>query len=519
MNYKNKTLLLILIATAIRCTIACSVELGNDEVYYRMYAQYLQWNYFDHPPIVGWLIRFTTVNLFLDSAFYIRLGAIISAAITTWFIFLCGKRLNNEYSGFLAAVMYTCSIYGSIISGTFILPDSPQMICWSAGLYLLIKISRYNHINRTKKRDLLLFGLVTGIGMLCKIHTVFLWFGLLLYIIQHNRQWLTEMVFYISGAVTIALFFPVIKWNINNHFITYLYHSKRVIITNSGFELTSFFTFIGGQVFYSNPIIFVLIIIATVAAFKNNLPVSVSQKRMLLYCSLPLIIVATGISLFKNTLPHWTGPAYSGFILLAACWLSGQKIKSLLKKRVMPKSLIAAIAFQLLVITGGILLINFIPGTLGKKEKIQLGEGDFTLDMYGWKNLRTQFKKIAESDLHTGLMKKNAFIICNKWFPASHLDYYVAMPLQKELLAIGDTNDIHQYAWINYERNKMNPGDDAYCIVPSNYNINPPELYAAFFTGILPPQIIVQKRNGKVCRRFYIWRMKSFIANQNPRIK
>jgi hypothetical protein len=346
LNYKQKTLLLIFIATAIRCITACCVQLGNDEVYYRMYAQYLQWNYFDHPPMVGWLIRFTTANLFFDTGFFIRLGAIISAATTTWFIFLSGKRLNNEYSGFLAAVIYTCSIYGSIIAGVFILPDSPQMVFWSAGLYLLIKITRYTHINRTKKRDLLLFGLVAGIGMLCKIHTAFLWLGLLLYIILHNRQWLKQSVLYISGIITIALFYPVIKWNIDNHFITYLYHSKRVAVSNSGIDIGSFLTFTGGQIFYCNPIIFLLIIISTIAAFKNNLPVSVSQKRMLLYCSLPLIIVTTAISLFKNVLPHWTGPAYCGLILLAACYLSKQKLNTIFEKKWMPKVLLAACLFQ-----------------------------------------------------------------------------------------------------------------------------------------------------------------------------
>ncbi len=510
MNYKNKTLLLIFIATAIRCITACSIELGNDEVYYRMYAQYLQWNYFDHPPITGWLIRFTTANLYLDSAFFIRLGAIISASITTWFIFLSGKKLNNEYCGFLAASVYTCSIYGSIIAGTFILPDSPQMVCWSAALYLLVRMSANSRINRTKKRDLLLFGLASGIGMLCKIHTVFLWIGLLFYIIHYNRLWLKEPVLYISGAITIVIFFPVITWNINNHFVTYLYHSKRVAVTDSGIDISSFLSFTGGQVLYTNPIIFILIIAATLAAFRNNLPVNASNKRMLLYSSLPLIIIATLISLFKQTLPHWTGPAYTGLILLTACWLSKINLKSGLEKRLMPKILLIAVAFQLLVITSGVALIHYLPGTIGKKEKTQLGEGDFTLDMFGWKDLKTKFQKNAVSDVQSGIMKKNAFIISNKWFPASHIDYYVAMPLQKELIAWGDTTDIHQYAWINNERNKLKPGDDAYCIVPSNNYFNPGELFAGAFTSILPPQILQQKRNGKICRYFYIWRMKDF---------
>jgi hypothetical protein len=90
------------------------------------------------------------------------------------------------------------------------------------------------------------------------------------------------------------------------------------------------------------------------------------------------------------------------------------------------------------------------------------------------------------------------------------------MPMQKDLLAIGDTNDIHQYAWINNKRKKLHPGDDAYCIVPSNYYFDPKELYAPFFSIILPPQIIEQRRGGKICRYFYIWRLKNFTAETKP---
>jgi hypothetical protein len=520
LNYKKKTLLLIFIATLVRCITAYSIELGNDEVYYRMYAQYLQWNYFDHPPIVGWLIRFTSANLYLDNELFIRIGAIVSAAITTWFIFLSGSKLNNAYTGYLAAVIYTATLYGSIIAGTFILPDSPQMVCWAAGIYLLTDITKYSRVNRKQKRNLLLFGVVAGIGLLCKIHTAFLWLGFLLYIVQHNRQWFKLPVLYLSGFISLLLFYPVIKWNIDNHFVTYLYHSNRVNIAHSGIDISSFLTFTGGQVFYCNPIIFFFIMVAAVAALKNNLPLLTSHKRLLLYCSLPLIILATGISLFKNVLPHWTGPAFYGLILLTACYFSRRKIATGFEKRVMPKPLLAACFFQLLVIVTGIILINFMPGSLGnKKEKLKFGEGDFTLDMYGWRTFKNDFDKLVKTDLLTGTMKKDAVIISNKWFPAAHIDYYVAMPTQRDLIAMGDTNDIHQYAWINNERKKMKPGDDAYCIVPSNNYINAAELYSGIFTTILPPQIIEQKRSGKTCRYFYVWRMKDYIVKPNPRLQ
>jgi Dolichyl-phosphate-mannose-protein mannosyltransferase len=513
LNYKKKTLLLIAFATLLRFITAGCIELGNDEVYYRIYAQQLQWNYFDHPPMVGWLIRFTTFNLFFDSEIFIRLAAIIAAALTSWLFYLSGKKLGNDYTGFLAVAIYTATIYGSIIAGTFILPDSPQMICWTAGLYLLIDIAKGIDISRIKKRKVVLFGVMMGLGMLCKIHTSFLWLGFLLYILLYNRQWLRQPVLYLSGIITLLFFYPVIQWNIDNHFVTYLYHSNRVNVSKGGIDFTSFLTFAGGQIFYYNPVIFICIIIATVAAIKNKLPVLSSQKRILLFCSLPLIITATIISLFKNVLPHWTGPAYSSLILLTACYFAKQKDD----KKVMPHPILFANGLLTAIIISGILLINFIPGTLGKKDKQLYGEGDFTLDMYGWSELQYSFKTIIENDVKTGLMKADAVIIGNKWFPAAHKDFYVAMPLKKDFIAIGDTNEIHQYAWINTQRKKLQPGDDAYCIVPSNYNTDVQAFYGENFTTILPPQVIEQKRNGNVCRYFYIWRLLHF--KQNPLLK
>jgi hypothetical protein len=355
-----------------------------------------------------------------------------------------------------------------------------------------------------------------GLGMLCKIHTLFLWLGFLLYMIFYNRQWLKQPVIYLSAIITLLLFYPVIQWNINHHFITYLYHSNRVNVVSGGFDISSFLTFTAGQVFYCNPVIFFLLLMATAAAFKNKLPILSSQKRILLLCSLPLIIIAAIVSLFKNVLPHWTGPAYSGLILFAACYVTKQKEKTILVHKLMPRPLRFANALVTVVIISGIVVVNFFPGTLGKKTNIAFGDGDFTLDMYGWNNLKTNFKEIIEADIKTGVMKNDAAIISNKWFPAAHTDFYVAMPLKKDLIAIGDTNDIHQYAWLNKIRKKLQTGDDAYCIVPSNYYSDVKTTYAPYFTTILPPQIIQQKRNGVVCRSFYVWRLKNFIAKQNP---
>ena len=72
-----------MVMTVIKLIIASTIALGNDEVYYWTYALNLEWNYFDHPPFVAWLIRVTTVNLYIHNELAVRLGAIISSTIGT----------------------------------------------------------------------------------------------------------------------------------------------------------------------------------------------------------------------------------------------------------------------------------------------------------------------------------------------------------------------------------------------------------------------------------------------------
>ncbi len=64
LNFNKKIWLLIILSSLLRIWVAASLELGNDEVYYQTYAQHLQWNYFDHPPMVAVLIRLFTFNLY-----------------------------------------------------------------------------------------------------------------------------------------------------------------------------------------------------------------------------------------------------------------------------------------------------------------------------------------------------------------------------------------------------------------------------------------------------------------------
>ena len=501
MFLKNKIASLILVATIIRFIIALTIDLGNDEVYYITYARHLQWNYFDHPPFVALLIKLTSLNLTLTSDFFIRLGPILLAAVNTYFIYAIAKKIKDEKSGIIAAVLYSASIYSSIIAGVFILPDAPQLFFWMGSIYFLINIVHPENKSLPKKYYLLLFGLCTGFCIMSKVHGVFLWFGYGLYVLLFDRKTLTNGYFYVAILITAAIISPILFWNIDNNFITYSFHSKRVAI-NSAINFNSFIREFFGGMLYNNPINYFLIVCSLIACWKNKIAIAVPHIRILLFLSLPLIGGLLFISLFRETLPHWSGPGYTTLIILTSCYLSDAKTKL---QKLIPYSLYLITVISFL----GILVIRFYPGTLGDKTVITLGSKDATLDMYDWNYFKTEFEKIHQSDIATAQTKTN-FIVNNKWFPAAHIDNYIAQPLKMDFVAIGKLEDIHTYHWLNQYRKPLQKGDDAYFITVSNNYSDPNLIYTSQFEKINKPRIIKQYRSGSEVRNLYVYLMQDY---------
>jgi len=138
-SYQHHLWWLLGISIIVKIILANLLELGNDEVYYYTYALQPDWNHFDHPPMVGWMIRLSTLNLSWLSDLSLRLGSIICSFLASILIFETGAIIKNERAGFIAALLYNLSIYTSIIAGLFVLPDSPQLLFFTASIYLMVK--------------------------------------------------------------------------------------------------------------------------------------------------------------------------------------------------------------------------------------------------------------------------------------------------------------------------------------------------------------------------------------------
>jgi hypothetical protein len=294
-------------------------------------------------------------------------------------------------------------------------------------------------------------------------------------------------------------------------FISLGFHGSRVSLfgkPNFGY----FGTELVGEFFYNNPVNFVLAILAIVAAFRGKISLAKSVSRLMLCIALPLIAVFLFFSLTRPTLPHWNSPAYNLLILLSACMFSSKR--SEINHRVaIPKSIIAAMAVLLLVVGIGSAEIQtgFIPLD-HNTEAERLGQDDFTLDMYGWRQLGTKFADFREEKIDEGLMRKEDGIVADQWFPLANIDYYVARPLHMRVMGLGKPENLHKYIWINENRGGFHSGENYWFLSDSRYMKKPNELYPNQFNAIELVGIIPIERGGRTVKNFFVYTCKGYSA-------
>ena len=515
----NKLLIgLLAVSAIVRGVLAAWLEFGNDEVYYWTYALFPDWSHFDHPPMVGWVIQLFSLNLLFDSEFFIRLASVVIMTANTYIIYRIGKDLKDATTGFYAALLYTASIYAFVITGIFIMPDTPLMLFWLLAFWMGVKsfssetaLRPFDEPQGPKAQGpatLLLFGLFAGLAMLSKYSGVFLWVGMGLYILIFNRKQLKNPYLYLSLLISAVCCIPILYWNIKYNFASLSFHSERV--GGGALNISTFGTELAGEFFYNNPVNFVLAIIAIVAVFKNKLNIEKSFQRIILCIALPMIALFWVFSLTRPTLPHWNAPAYVLLILLSASYLQEKHAENL------PKPIIAALSVLLITLIVGVAEIKtgFIP--LDKHtEPEQIGRDDFTVDMYGWRQLGEKFADFRAQKIAEGVMNEDDGIVANQWFPLANLDYYVARPLGLRVMGLGWPEQLHKYLWINDERGGFHLGENYWFFSDSRYPKDPKTTYQWYFKEIELVGVIEIERCGKPAKNFYVYTCKG-LCDQPP---
>ena len=197
--------------TLIRLLVAPFFGLGCDEAHYVLFAKYLDWSYFDHPPLVGW-VHAPFLNLLGINELIARLPAIIIFAATSFCAYVFILRITNSIRSSLWAVLALNSSFMLNALGLMLLPDSLLLPLIFALIFITEKIE-----HEKKPSNFILLGIVLGLMGLAKYTSILLVPPLIIYFLLKKRY---DIVFsfpmFLATLIAILFITPVIYWN-NNH--------------------------------------------------------------------------------------------------------------------------------------------------------------------------------------------------------------------------------------------------------------------------------------------------------------
>ena len=290
----------------------------SDENYYWMWSKKLDFSYFDHPPMVAYIIKLTT--LFSDDAFFVRIGAVLLVSATAYTLYSLAKKIFDEKTAIYTFYIFISSII-VIVASTLITPDIPLMFFTSLFLY-----SAYIYISEDDKKYALLTGFAGGAMLLSKYPGILVIFTLLTYIFIYKREIFKDKYLYVAIAIAVIVFSPVIFWNIQNDFISFTFQLHHGIAKEKIFNPKDFFNFIGAQLvlfhpFYLLPLLYFIII------DKNRF------ERKKVYLLLPFLftlIFFSYFAAFKHANAQWAGIAYISATILLGYYMAKGDYKKLL---------------------------------------------------------------------------------------------------------------------------------------------------------------------------------------------
>lgn len=302
-----------------------------DEAYYWFWSQRPELGYFDHPPMIAYLIKLTT--LFSDQVFFIRLVAILSIIVSSYFIYRLTARIANEKAALIALVIYL-SLPVTQISATITTPDSALLIFWSGALYF-----GYRALFESRVRDIYLTGGFLGLGLVSKIPAILLIGILGLMILLKRRSLLASVHTWLAFGLVFLLFGGVLYWNSQHEWISFTFQYAHGSTGDFAVSLRAIGEYLGGLVLLLTPLLFLL---AIYIFFKSPLKKMNGGEKYLLFISAFILLFFGYKGLFKPMALNWYAPA-----LLTLIPFLSIRIAALDLKRSLAASVAVALALSI----------------------------------------------------------------------------------------------------------------------------------------------------------------------------
>jgi 4-amino-4-deoxy-L-arabinose transferase-like glycosyltransferase len=201
--------------------MAARVPLSGDEGYYWLWSRHLAWGYYDHPPMVAWVIRLTT-SLLGTSELTTRLGAIVSLALIPLILARLALDCGGGWEAAAATGFLCLATPTLVVEGGFITPNSPFLLFWTLALWLYHRALVLQH---RRWRDWILAGAMLGCAALGKLMALLFLPSLLLFALLSpvHRPLLRNVRAWASLGTSALVFLPYVWWNASHDWEDFRY--------------------------------------------------------------------------------------------------------------------------------------------------------------------------------------------------------------------------------------------------------------------------------------------------------
>ncbi|MDP4251507.1 MAG: glycosyltransferase family 39 protein [Bacteroidota bacterium] len=305
----------------IRLVFISVMGIMPQDAYYDFYAQHLDLSYYDHPPIIAYLLRSFT-GIFGKKVFALKLAD----STVTWLSVLAFYALANRFLSLHRAryaLLLLLSTFMVTILSLISTPDVPLVLCWTISLFFLHKA-----VFESKKIYWIWAGVMSGLCFDSKYTAIFLIIGLVgfLLISAKNRRLLFSrwfLLYLFCFGVTIL---PVVVWNIRNGFASFKFQSEARVNSMEGFHIS--LPDFGGVIGHQSAILMPMLLFSLfyflyrlIRKYKWRFTRIPDDLLFLLSFFVPLFLGFLFISFFYWVKLNWMMPAYiTGIIWICRYW-------------------------------------------------------------------------------------------------------------------------------------------------------------------------------------------------------
>lgn len=273
---------------------AAGTELFDDEAYYWVYAKFMDWGYFDHPPMIAVMIKLGT--LVFAGELGVRLLVVLMGTAS---VFLIEKLTQPKDQKLFYALVLNMAVLQ--IGGIIAVPDIPLLFFTA-----LFFLAYGNYIAKNSWVSAVYLAIVIALLLYSKYHGILI----VLATIFSNWKLLKQPLTWLVIAAAIALFMPHVLWQLEHGLPSLNYHLFERV--SPAYSLSFTTDYLAGQLLIAGPLLGWLMIWSS---FKYK-PVDVTQKAM--KWSLGFVYFLFFISSFKSrTEANWTVPLLVPLIVLA----------------------------------------------------------------------------------------------------------------------------------------------------------------------------------------------------------